>query len=1114
MKQHNKSLILKASLFTLFAMSLSANSIYAQDTFNPEDVELKIDKNNYGNIVTTKRLPVYETMEVSGIVLDASTKQPLPGARVQAYNNSRYSAMTDDNGKYSFKVPVFVTSLYVTAPQYNDIQVAQHGTESKTILMYSDKFKSTYTSQNIITSQKTITIENSSAISADGEIDSKLAGDIYTINRDGVPGQGSAMFVRGLNSLNLNAQPLIVLDGIIMDMQLDRTSIHDGFFNNILSAIDVEDIESIQVLKNGTALYGSRGANGVLIINTRRGHSMATKINVSVFGGFETKPSKMKVLNANQYRNYASELIGTTEYGLKYSSANISIPFLNDNPQYYWYPMYHNDTDWSKGLYQNAFTQNYKVNVQGGDDVAMYNLSLGYSSAQATAKNNAFDRLNIRFNTDINLLKDLNTQLDISFSRVTNNLRDNGWAESYEDSPITSPNILGQIQAPFLSIYSYYTGEDAQLHQSSQYAGKYYSDDNYPFAFAERYGTNTALANPYWILKNGDAVNKNNQEVTQFNLNVMPKWQINKYLYLTNRFAYQLNRASEKYYLPIAGTPEYVLENMGIIQGVKKSLFNKETSLYNDLRINWIRNLGKHDVALFGGFRFTSNSFSENHLVGYITPGAGNDKMPDNKSSDSFSSVEGNNDTWKNLAYYANAQYSFKNKYVAEASLTAESSSRFGKQCNDGINMFGVKWGIFPSLQLGWIISNESWMKNVKNIDYLKFTAGYDVSGNDNFDYSASRTYFKAVTYLKSAIGLQIVNIENPELQWETTHKWNFGLNGAFFKNRVNAGIDFYVSNTNNLITSKSLNYLAGLETYLCNGGSLRNVGLEANLNAILINKKDFKWQLGTTIGHYKNKIVTLPEDHYITKLYDAEIYTSVGNAAGVFYGFKTNGVFATDAEALSAGKDGYLKFPTGIESKPYTDFHAGDIHFVDLNNDGIINNDDKTVIGNPNPKLYGNIYSNFNMKRWSLDIIFKYCIGNDIYNYHRRQLESMNGFYNQSLAVVNRWTCEGQQTDMPRACTVESDDWVNNERFSDRWIEDGSFLKLKKVRLSYQMPISLNWIQGLTLWAEANNVFTAKKYTGSDPESSCGNGILYQGIDAGLLPSNRSFNIGVKFNL
>lgn len=1059
-----------------------------------------------------KAVPVYQMKEVSGYVYDASTKKAIDGARVQAYNNAKYSVMTDENGKYVIKVPVFVNSLYVTVPEYNDVQVSFAGTEVSDVLLYSDRFNSYYAATTGVTARKTAKIENSSALTADLEIENKLGGDVRTISRTGMQGQGAAMFIRGLNSLNTNAQPLIVLDGMMMDMQLDRTSIHDGFFNNILAGIDVEDIESIEVLKNGTSLYGARGGNGVILINTKRGRSMATKISASIYGGFEFVPSTTDMMNADQYKTYTSELIGTTEQGLNNSTSNYIYPFLNDDPNYYWYPMYHNNTDWSDGLYQTAFSHNYKVNVQGGDNIAMYSLSLGYSSVESTAKNNGLDRLNIRFNTDIKLLSNLNTQLDVSYSRVTYDLRNNGWAENYTDAAISSPNVLGLIQAPFLSKYAYYTGEDGKLHQSSVYAGKDVDDDNYPFDFASAFGSNAALANPYWILENGDGSNKNTQELTQFNLNVMPRWDITKNLYVTNRFAYQLNRSNEKLYLPEFGMPRYNLEGYGDVTSVIKSLFGKETSLSNDFRVNWGKNYGAHDVSVFGGFRFISNSFDDNYMSGY---NSGNDKMPDFKNSTSFRSVNSNIDSWRNMAYYADARYSYKNTYFIEGTLAAEASSRFGMEAKEGLDMFGVKWAVFPSVHAAWVISNEKFLARVKGIDYLKLTAGYDESGNDNVDYSASRTYFMSKSFLKTATGLQLANIENPEIQWETTRRWNVGLTGSFFGNRLQTGVDFYVSNTDNLLTHKSVNYMSGLRNYWCNEGSLRNTGVDVNFNAILVNGKDFKWQIGASLGHYKNEITSLPEGDYTTSIYGAEVLTSVGNPAGMFYGYKTKGVFATDAAAKAAGKGGdYLKYPTGIKNNPYKNFGAGDVHFADLDNNGIINENDKTVIGDPNPDVFGNIYTNLSYKRWSLDINFKYSLGNDVYNYQRSQLESLNGFYNQTLAAVNRWTCEGQQTDMPRVCAPTSDNWVNNERFSDRWIEDGSYLKLKKVRLSYELPLNLSWIQGLTVWAEGNNLFVLTDYTGKDPEFSCGNSVLFQGIDAGLLQQGRSVNVGVKINL
>ena len=1103
MKNHN----IHTGFFSLgigLMMLSGATTVFAQEATNEENTPIKPTR-------TIEKTPQYEMKEVSGFVYDAATKKPIDGAKVQAYGNNRYTTMTGEDGKYTLKVPVFVNSLYVIVPEYNNVQVSFDGATVPSVAMYSSKFNAVYTeTTNILAGAKT-SLVNTSAITVDEDIDVQLSGDIHTINRTGIRGQGVAMFIRGLNSLNVNAQPLIILDGMIIDPQLDRTSIHEGFFNNILAGIDPEDIENVEVMKNATSLYGARGGNGVVIVNTKRGHSMATKINASINAGVELAPSSISMMNAGQYRNYLSDLISTTEYGSKHGTASTSIPFLNSNPSYYWYPMYHNETDWSDGLYRTAVTQNYKVNVQGGDDVAMYNLSLGYSNAASTAKNNGFDRLNIRFNTDIKLIKNLSTQLDLAYSKMSYNLRDNGWAESYQTSTIASPNVLGLIQAPFLSKYGYYTGDDGQLHRSSVYAGKYVDDDNYPFNFASVYGLNTALANPYWILENGEGENKNRQEVTQFNLNIMPKWEINKHLYITNRFAYQLNRTNEKYYLPEAGSPVFNYEGYGNITSVVKSLFSKETSLYEDFRINWSANYGAHNISAFGGVRFTSNRFSDSSMRSYNT---GNDKMPNMTST--FPHVDGNQDAWNNLAYYVHGRWAIKNTYIFEGTLSAETSSRFGKEAEEGLKLFGVKWGLFPSLQAGWVISNEKWMPKMCGIDNLKLTVGYDESGNDNIDYSAARTYFKSYTFLKEAIALQLANIENPAIQWETTRRWNVGLSGSFANNRLQAGVDFYVSNTDNLVTYKTINYMSGLAGYLCNDGSLRNVGTDVKMNAIIANGKDFKWQVGASFGHYKNEITSLPEKSYIYNVYGAEILTTVGKAAGLFYGYKTAGVFASEEEAsqaTTATADGHLKYPTGINDL-YRNFSAGDIHFVDQDGNGVIDENDKAIIGDPNPDLYGIIYTNLAYKRWSLDINFKYSLGNDIYNYQRSRLESLNTFYNQTTAAVNRWTYDGDKALLPRAMSSDSEKWVNNERFSDRWIEDGSFIKLKKIRLSYELPINASWIQGLTVWAEANNLVTLTKYTGKDPEFSCGNGVLSQGIDAGLLPSNRSFNLGVKINL
>lgn len=1091
----------------------------------------------------TKTAPV-AMREISGHVYDAATNAPLAGVRVQALNNRYYTTLTDDNGAYTIKVPEYVTALYVAIPErnaeYNASQIAIKGTTGQDAYLNASHLKGFYKDGiDVVTNAEMLTKETS-AITIENDVENHLNANVRTISRGGMPAQGAAMFINGIGSLNANAQPLVIIDGVMWDMQYDRTTLHDGFFNNVFNIVDPEDIESVEVLNNGTALYGAKGANGVLRITTKRGHSQVTRINIRAFGGFELVPEKTTMMNANQYRNYVTELIGTTPEAIDYFKTSTTLPpFMNEDPSYLYYDVYHQNTDWQKDLYRNAFTQNYKVSVEGGDDVAMYNLSLGYTQSNATAEKNDFNRLNIRFNTDINLFKNFVTGMDISYVRNAYNLRDNGWAESYDTRHVSAPNVLGLIQSPFISPYAHYVMyNDGQLqlgHAKNIYSGKNYTDGNNPYRFADAFGY-SGFINPFWILRNGDGDNKNYQEQTQFAINVNPRYTINKYLTVSDRFSYMINRNNEKYFVPKDGTPAKEVEGLGSIRNILSTQFGKETTLFNDFQVSWDRQFKAHRVSILGGFRLASYSYSDSHVTGYNND---NDKMPNISKSLSFLTSGGTNDSWINLAYYLNARYNFKNRYFIDFTTSMESSSRFGKEAKEGLKLAGVKWGIFPSIQAAWVMSNEKWF-NVDGINYLKISAGYEESGNDNVDYYATRTYFENVKFLGQATALQLANIQNPAIQWETNRRFNVGLQGSFLKDRLGLGLNFYAGKTSNLLTRKAVSDITGLRYMWANEGALKNVGLDARLNAILVNRKNFKWEAGFTVGHYRNEITELPTSSlnyirtyeldaagkkvasseqrlhgYTTSVYgDNNVLTAVGTAAGVFYGYKTNGVFSTEAEAAAAGKYGYLRYPTGLNDNPYREFHAGDVRFVDQNGDGWISEADMVVIGDPNPDIFGNIFTSFTWKDLTLDLNFKYSLGNDIYNYQRSQLEAANNIYNQTTAVCNRWRYEGQITDMPRAMAPGNDQWVNNERFSDRWIEDGSFLKLKKVRLTYKVPVRLSWLLGLSIWGEANNVFTVSKYLGNDPEVSCGNSVLYQGVDAGYLPLSRNFNIGLTINL
>lgn len=1093
--------------------------------------------------VARNHAPKYKMKEVKGRVLDGATRKPLGGVKVQALSNRLYSAMTDDDGTYTIKVPDFVDVLYISLQDYNPAQLSVKGLHADDVLLTSGMLSDFYNDDTPLTNRTVMKFNEPNALTAEDEMEIGLAGAGRIIKRGGMPGQGAAMFLNGLNSLNSTAQPLVIIDGVMVDMQYDRSTIHQGFVNNVLSMVDPDDIESVEVIKNGTAKYGARGANGVLLINTRRGSSMVTRINFRAYGTYETTPEQLKMMNAGQYRNYLSELLGTLPDREGLGSAK-GIPFLNEDPGYFYYPLYHNETDWQKDLYKDAFTQNYKVSVDGGDDVAMYHLSLGFAQADATAKQNDFNRLNIRFNTDVNMFKNFTTAMDFAYARSAYNLRDNGWASSYDTRNIASPNVLGLIQTPFVSPYAYFVrydeGTGLSLFKTDKvYAGQNYSDQNNPFTFVRNYGYD-ALVNPYWVLQNGQGDNKNFQEQTQFNINIAPKYQINRYLSVQDRFSYILNRTNERYYLPHDGTPPKTVEGLGDVTSVVSTQFAKETVIFNDFNVDWHRAFGGHDLHVTGGVRLSSYTYSNSYITGYNND---NDKMPNISYSLQYKDYGGAHDTWNNLAYYLSAEYNYRNRYLLAVQSNMETSSRFGKNADSGIKMLGMRWGFFPSVQGAWVISNEKWFR-VNGINQLKLTAGYEISGNDNIDYYATRTYFENTKFLDKATALVLKNIQNDKLQWETTRRVNVGLQGSLLANRLNFAITYFHSNTDDLLVRKAVSDITGVRSMWTNDGALRNDGVDFNLNAMLVQHKDWRWQAGFSVGHYRNEVTKLPSSNlniikayslnpdgtrnqlttiagYTSSIYGTDnILTRVGYAAGVFYGYKTAGVFATDAEAAAAGSvattDGkkYLLYPTGLTDQPYRQFKAGDVHFVDQNGDGWINEADRVVIGDPNPDIYGNFYTSLSWKGLTLDVNFKYSLGNDVFNYQRMMLESANNNWNQTRAVVNRWRYEGQVTDVPRTVDVTSDYWVNNERFSDRWIEDGSYLKLKRVRLTYKVPVNLSWLLGLSVWGECGNVFTITKYTGTDPEFSAGNGALYQGIDAGYLPQSRNFSLGVTVNL
>ena len=627
--------------------------------------------------------------------------------------------------------------------------------------------------------------------------------------------------------------------------------------------------------------------------------------------------------------------------------------------------------------------------------------------------------------------------------------------------------------------------------------------DNYLNDVLANNSYRTSLANPVAILRNGDGDNKNYFGNRSISLSVRPKWDINRYWSITEHFAFNLVNTDQNYYLPTNGVPSYDVEGIGRVDNCSAALAGKQTVIMSDTYFNWNRRFNAHLFDIRGGLRYLNSAYKLDTQIGYDS---GNDKTPNMSSSLSYKQTDGTEDKYVDMTYYAQANYNYAERYYLLAALAMDGSSKFGVDAKNGIKIGKYAWGFFPSVAAAWVISNEPWYR-IKGIDFLKLNVGFDMLGNDDVNSQVSRTYFVAGKMFNSISGKTLGNIGNTKLQWETTNRLTAGIQLAAAKNRIQFGINYFRSTTRNLLSLNALSYLTGMNTNWTNGGKLTNEGFDANFNLRLISTKNWTWSLGASIGHYKNQIKELPNgsQSFTTDLYGATIISRVGQAAGMFYGYKTDGVFATTAEAAAANL--YQVSSTGLRQY----FGAGDMKFVDTTKDGIINDADRQVIGDPNPDAYGNIFTKLTFKHFTLDAVFNYSLGNDIYNYQRSIVEGGKNFYNQSTAMLHRWTYEGQKTDIPHATYLDE---MGNSRFSDRWIEDGSYLRLKNVTLSYDIPISNTYLQGITIWAAGNNLFTLTRYLGSDPEFAQSNTVLGQGIDRGLLPLGRNFSLGVKIKL
>ncbi|MEO5909768.1 MAG: SusC/RagA family TonB-linked outer membrane protein [Pelobium sp.] len=1019
-------------------------------------------------------------IKITGFVKEAFSGNPIPGANVSVEGFS--AAITNDKGMYSLSVPDYKSVININAQGYQSKEIALKGRKVIEVFLNEASFQSIY---DVVAMpfNKDLKVHIPYAVDAielndnwgrvsespEAYLQGKMAG-VKAVRRSGTPGLGANMNIRGFNSFNASNQPLYIVDGIVYDNTEYGISLTSGHYYNPLQDLDLKDIDNITVIKDaGASIYGTRGANGVVLINTLRAKEQVTKIDVATYGGFNFKPSETPVFGASDYKVYLADVLKTS--GLTNNEIT-SKSYFNDNiagnPDYY---RYHYDTNWQNEVAKNSFNQNYYLKVTGGDNIATYGLSLGYLKNDGITRNTDLKRYQTRFNADLNLTKKVKAVANLSFTSNNQTLRDQGISNK------TNPFYLSQVKAPFLATNDV--------------------DDNGAvspnLADSDLFG----VSNPTAIISNAQNLDNNYRFLGSFGLSYL----ISNSITLQTLVGVTFDKVREKIFVPNKGVVEDTLSK-SVVFNRSGSYVSRLYALYNDSRISYVKSFNaKHHLSTNLGFRYNSNKSETDYGVGF------------NSATDEFVSVSsgqaalrrvgGSNGDWNWLNMYANADYNFSKKYFVSLNMAVDGSSRFGKEANEGLTLGGNQFAVLPSAGLAWLISSENFMANAKTIQNLRLRASYGLTGNYDIGNYAAKQYYVSQNFL-GVQGLVRGNIGNPQLQWETVTKANLGLDVSLFNERLNLTLDVYNNDAKNLITYREVPVATGFNFVVSNDGGMKTNGLDLSINGRVINKI-VKWDVGLNLSKYKNEVTQIPGGRMLNNFAGATYLTQTGMESNLFYGYKTNGVYSTSAQA-SAGGLTYLN----VQGNPVP-FQAGDVIFSDLNNDKIIDNNDRQVIGNPNPDFLGGLSNTVSWKNWSFDALMTFSSGNDIYNYQRKNLESMSGYENQTFSVTNRWRVEGQVTDVPRA---SFGDPSGNARFSDRWIEKGSYLRLRTATINYNFNFKDRAIKYARIYVTGNNIFTVTKYLGYDPEFSAGNGLFTQGVDVGLEPQFRTLQLGLRIGL
>lgn len=1022
-----------------------------------------------------------QSVAVRGTVKDA-TGETLLGVNVMEQGTSN-GTITDLDGKFEIRVAANAT-LTFTYVGYKPLNVAVNNRQNIAVVLepdtklldevvvvgYGQMRRSDVTGSVVSVSSEAI--QKTVSTSIDQVLQGRAAG-VQVQQNSGMPGGSSSIRIRGINSLNASNEPIFVIDGVVIDGSTGSSS------ENALASINPSDIVSMDILKDAsaTAIYGSRAANGVILITTKRGQKGDAKISYNGYTGWQEMPKKLRLLNLQEYAYHKN---ARTLAAIVQGDDNFVRPDLLGV-----------GTDWQDELFTQAPMTSHNLSMTGGNELTNFAIGAGYLSQDGIAIGSGFERLSLRSNVDAQLRKWLKTGVNFNFSNSTQKV-------TVADESLIK---IALKQTPNVAVRNADGGYDGP--DTREYV------QNNPVGLAmikENYNEKTGIrANTY-----------------------LEATVIEGLTYKTElSFDYGINNTYKF-------NPSYsfgAIES-SVVESERAKSYSKFWSWRNI--VNYNRTFDElHSINFMAGQEMQKSQWE--YLMGFRNGFITNVAHDLNAGDANSAKNSGSSGGGALMSYFGRMFYSFDDKYLVTATLRRDGSSNFAP---------GNRWGWFPSAALAWKISNESFLHNHDVIDNLKLRLGWGRVGNQNIE---SYAYTSTMATVASIWGTALLsgNTANPDLKWETTSSSNIGVDFNLFRNRIEFIADFYYKKTDNLLLRLPLPAYVGTAGQgstsppWANIGSLENKGVELTLNTVNIDKKGFSWRSNFVFSLNRNKVLSLDTE---SSILDREIQegsertivtrTAVGQPIGQYYGYKVIGRFekATDFYYKDAnGNVQPIALPQGM-SIGETGVWIGDYIFEDRNNDGVIDEEDRTYIGNPEPKFTYGIGNTFAYKNFDLTVSLTGSYGNRIINYQRRWLENPRENTNvlkaaTEYAVLDRIDPAGPNDYrnihivggnpyMPRMAASSAAS-TSNFRYSDKFVEDGSFLRIQNISFGYTLPRRLTskaGIETLKFYTNLQNVFTFTKYSGYDPEVGSNNqDALMTGIDNARYPSPRIYTFGLN---